>query len=238
MRGWGVRSPTLLHFLVEDDPPKEEDIDAGLHYSADLQHLRPVTVRVIEFPLKDAYTGLPSNVFPGHEEQMLAIMRGDRLYEQFEPWVELTQEFRRFAEYMDELYERRGTFLYYIGKSADWVADHFTKPFYLDAASDFVGGGTFIVTAMVAGTLVWRPFHWAKEVDSDYLGYPRRGEWILGDGSSHEGSIWDVLMGGGLWGSFEQFGQVLEKDWPSGKITTDSLGAATQVTESSARTTI
>jgi hypothetical protein len=51
----------------------------------------PRKVRVIEFPLKDSYTALPSSVFPGPTEQILAMMCGDKLYEQFEPCNEFEQ---------------------------------------------------------------------------------------------------------------------------------------------------
>jgi hypothetical protein len=231
---WGVRSPTLLHFLVEDEPPNEEDIDAGLHYSRDLEHLRPVTVRVVEFPLQDAYTGLPTDVFPGHKEQMLAIMSGDRLYEQFEPWNELEQESTRLNEYMEELSLRKGTFLYYSYKAEDWMVDHVAKPLYLDTALNFVSSGVFVVTALL-GSLIWRPLHWAKQTVLDFLGYPRRGDWIFADGSSTGWNIIEGWLGGGqgMWDSFaKHLGKAnLEKNWPGGQITTSSFTGTTPVFE-------
>jgi hypothetical protein len=232
---WGVRSPTLLHFLVEDETAKEEDVDAGLHYSNDLQYLRPVTVRVIEFPLKDAYTGLPSHVFPGHKEQILAIMRGDRLYEQFKPWDEFEQELLRYEEYIEQLSQRKGTLLYYLHKSEDWMADHVAKPLSLVTAMGYVNGGAFIAT-VICGNLIWRPLQWAKQLILDFLGSPRRGDWILGDGSGKQWNMWDDWLGGGqgFWDSFaKQLGQAqLEKLWPRGQITTSSVAGATPIFES------
>lgn len=84
---WSTRAPTLAHFLVEDEPKVPDEGDEILTYRASPDaHVRPVTARIIELPLKDAYTGHPSNAILSREEQMLAIMTGDRLYEQFEPY--------------------------------------------------------------------------------------------------------------------------------------------------------
>lgn len=95
---WDTRPPALIHFKVEDDPLTEDDVEDGLTYSTDLKHLRPVTVRIIEFPLKDVYTGLSVAIFPGHPEQVLAMMTGDHLYEQFEPYNYFGQKLLRFSE--------------------------------------------------------------------------------------------------------------------------------------------
>jgi hypothetical protein len=48
------------------------------------------------------------------------MMRGGKLYEQFEPWDEFEQTMRRFLEYIDDnFYKRKGTFLYYLGIADD-----------------------------------------------------------------------------------------------------------------------
>jgi hypothetical protein len=232
---WGVRSPTLLHFLVEDEPPKEEITNSGLHYSTDLQHLRPVTVRVIELPLQGAYTGLASNVFPGQKEQMLSIMSGDRLYEQFEPWDESRQEFARYDEYMKELSRRRGTFFYYNTKFEDWIVDHVTDPLYLTTTVGHISTGAFMLT-VAGGNLIWRLLHWAKQTVLDYLGSPRRGDWILADRSNKALDLWNSWMGGGQgWSDafVKQLGKSnLEKNWPRGEITTGLLPGTTPIIES------
>lgn len=234
---WGVRAPTLLHFLVEDFPPQLEDITPGLTYSTDLWKLRPVTVRVIEFPLQGVYTGLPADVFLGPREQMLGIMRGDRLFEQFEPWNELQQTLRRFQEYLDNLYHRKGTFLYYLGKTDDWATGYLAKPFGLEEALEVMNVGCFIVTAAVTQGLILSPWHWAKGAVLEYLGYPKRGEWILGEGREKEWNLWDGLMGA-FWDSFgKDFERAeLEKTWPRDKITTSSTPPATPGAKSSFQT--
>ncbi|KAE9372222.1 hypothetical protein N431DRAFT_535924 [Stipitochalara longipes BDJ] len=130
---WVVKAPALLHFSVADSAPLLEDIEPGVTYSISTSNLRAVTARVIEFPLKDSYTGLQSSVFPGPEEQMLAMMRGDKLWEQFEPWTDFEQSWRRFHEYIDEkFYDRKGTLLYYLGEAEEWIVDHLEKPFGLE----------------------------------------------------------------------------------------------------------
>jgi hypothetical protein len=225
---WGVRPPALLHFSINDSPPRPEDIEPGLTYPTGLSNLRPVTVRVIEFPLKDAYTGLPSSVFPGPTEQMLAMMRGDKLYEQFEPWNEFEQTMRRFFEYIDDnFYKRKGTFLYYLGIADDWTTDHLEKPLGLEEAAQMVYTVSFLATVAVTNGLIVRPWHWVKQSFLDALGYPKRGDQILGDGQK-EWNPWDDLMD-----MSNAVSQVLdnvlekaelEKGFSDGKITTSSRG--------------
>lgn len=238
---WGVRAPTLLHFLVEDFAPRSEDITPGRTYSTRLWKLRPVTVRVIEFPLQGVYTGLHPDVFPGPKEQMLGIMCGNGLFEQFEPWNEFEQVIRRFQEYIDNLYDRKGTLLYYLGKTDDWATEHLTKPLGLEKALEIVSVGFFLVIAAVTQRLILSPWHWAKEIVLDYLGSPKRGDWIFGEGLEKEWNPWDGLMGGMMGAFWESLRKgleraELEKDWPGGKITTSSMPGATPSVESSART--
>ena len=232
---WGVRAPTLLHFLVEDFPPRLEDITPGLTYSTELWNLRPVTVRIIEFPLQGVYTGQPVDVFPGPREQMLSIMHGNGLFEQFEPWNELEQTIRRFQEYIDNLYDLKGTFLYYLGKVDHWVTYHLTKPLGLENSLNIVHTYCFIVTAAVTQGLILSPWYWAKEAVLEYFGYPKRGERIFGEGWEKEWDPWNDLMGGMMDVFEESLGKGLETDWPGGKITTSSMSGATPNAESSAR---
>lgn len=184
---WSVRTPTLLHFAIEDSAPDPEDIEVGILYSAPLSNLRPVTVRVIEFPLQDSYTGLPPSVFPGPTQQMLAVMRGNKLYEQFEPWGEFGQSANLFQEHLsDHLYKRKGTFFYYLGNTDDWIAKHLAKPLGLDDAAQGVYWISCLVSYGVANVIATTPWRWVKGSLLEFLGYPKKGEWVLGDGSESE----------------------------------------------------
>lgn len=225
---WGVRAPALLHFSIKDSAPGPEDITPGLTYSISSSNLRSVTVRVIEFPLKDSYTALPSSIFPGPREQMLAMMRGDKLYEQFEPWNEFDQTMRRFHEYIDDnFYDHKGTFLYYLGKADDWTTDHLEKPLGLEEAAQTVYTIGFFATFAVTNGLILRPWHWVRQSFLDWLGYPKRGDQILGDGFQKEWNYWDDLMGTSRTLSQALDNIVLEKaelerGYSDGKTTTSS----------------
>jgi hypothetical protein len=154
-----------------------------------------VTARVIELPLKDAYTGLPSSVFPGPKEQILAMMRGDRLWEQFEPWNEFAQLMLRFHEYLDhEFYDRKGTLLYYLGRADKWTMDRLEKPLGLETAAQIVYTINFLATLVVTRSLILWPWHFVKE-PLDFLSYPKRGDQILGDPNYKEWNFWDDFMG-------------------------------------------
>jgi hypothetical protein len=224
---WGVKSPTLLHFLVEDSPLLPEEVRGGLTYSTDLSDLRPVTVRVVEFPLEGAYTGLSSDVFGGPKEQMLAIMRGDKLYEQFEPWSDAEQRLRRFNDLLKITYDKKGTFLYYLGETDEWITDHLAEPLGLKDGLEYIHLGFFLSTVGLANILVLPPYYLAKHVVLLFIGYPKRGDQIMGDGSTKDWDPWNDLLGGMM----EGFGDVvaegmkqakMEINWPGGKVTTTS----------------
>jgi len=239
---WGVRSPTLLHFEVDDHPPWPTDMTPGLNYATGLWNLRSVTVRVIEFPLKDAYIGLPSDVFPGPKEQILAIMRGDRLYEQFEEWNEMSQMMYRFQETIDNLYDRRGTFLYYLGKVDNWWEEHFAKLLGLEEVLNVVHLTYFVLAAGVVNCLILPPWNLVKQTAMDYLGYPKRGDWILGNTLEQpsENVVDDLIadMIPGFWESFSKKvkDEGLGSDLLLRKITTNSVAETTYSAESSATT--
>jgi hypothetical protein len=193
---WGVRAPTLMHFLVEDSPPKLADMDRELIYPSVFWKLRPVTVRIVELPLKRTYTGLSADVFLGRKQQMLSIMRGDKLYEQFEPWDESDQLTRRFQEYMDDnFYDRKETLMFYLGKADGWMTEHVEKPLGLKEAIRVVYALSFFGTGAIAKGLILMPLNWVKESFRDYFGYPKRGDQILGAGFRKNWNPWDDLTG-------------------------------------------
>jgi len=226
---WSVKPPALLHFKVEDHPPRREDLDPGVQYPTNLWNLRPVTVRVIEFPLKDTYTGLASDVFPGPEEQMLAITRGDRLYEQFEEWDEMRQMMLRFQDSISAHYDRKGSFLYYLGKADTWVERNLANPLGVKDLMDFTHITCFLLVAGVINGLILPPWIFLKETIMDYLGYPRRGDRVLGD--AVEKPAWnepfDLLAGliPAFWedASKNIKSMSVESEWRESKITTSPI---------------
>jgi len=235
---WKVKAPALVHFHVTDSAPFPEDIEPGLTYATSTSDLRAVTARVIEFPLKDSYTGLPSFFFPGPKEQMLAIMRGDKLWEQFDPWTDFEQSWRRFHEYIDEkFYDRKGTLLYYVGNIEEWIVDHIEKPLGLEITDQILYSINFLLTTTIVNIVVLRPWHMVSGTFLEFLGYPRRGDMILGDDFEKEWNPWDALMG------FPDalsrvLGDVSEeaeqgKDFYDGRLTTSSSSRTVIRTESS-----
>jgi hypothetical protein len=231
---WGVRMPALLHFYVEDEPPKAEDVDKGLNYCSPLSNLRPVTVRVVELSLKGVYTGLPANVFPTQKEQMLAITRGDKLYEQFEPWDAFDQSMVRFNEQVQDLYHRKGTFHYYLDIPDDWMNHHVTIPLgmydHLNDLHDIV----ITLTILAMKDLVKPPYHFMKQIILDYLGYPSLGDITRAqqDGLYMKDVYREIF---GLREPIDSEGMLADawkrglmgKIWPGGKVTTSSTSRVT-----------
>lgn len=126
---WGVRSPALIHMQVLPGAPSRADLNPDLTYDVDLKYLRRVSVRVIDLPLKSSVsTGLPRNCFPGHFEQLLAVISGDRFWEQYEAWDDTDQLMKLYNKDVLELKEQRGTPLYYLSEYEDWTIRHVTKP--------------------------------------------------------------------------------------------------------------
>ncbi|KAI5367896.1 hypothetical protein Slin15195_G030300 [Septoria linicola] len=199
---WGTRSPALVHFLVEDEPLDEDALaEAGLSYAPDHSNLRPVTARIIEFPLKEAYTGLPWTTFPTFQNQMLSMMTGDRLYEQFEPYHPMQQMMVRFGEHMNKHYwDNKSHFLFYVSELDNWMQDHVTEPLGIEEGLRFLHTLVFILTGNAVRAFVVAPFNLVTEIIGMFLGKPLRGDAILGDvGLEHNGepeNILDGLFGG------------------------------------------
>lgn len=176
---WNVRSPTLLHFQVEEDMPAPQPVD-GMTYSTSLQKLRPVSMRVIEFPLDGVYTGLPPDVFHSPLEQMLAFMQNPQLVEQFEPWDYMRQMALRFDEYAeDRNFEGKGSFLYYFNEIDTWLVHHTIEPLGLEDVHELISGLSFLLTAGIMRCLVLGIYDWAAGSMKEYLGAPKRGQEIM-----------------------------------------------------------
>ncbi|KAL1605368.1 hypothetical protein SLS60_004916 [Paraconiothyrium brasiliense] len=177
---WTTRHPALLHFKVEDEPPKPEDIEDGLTYPCDLVHLRPVTVRLIEFPLKQEFTGLPLSIFPSPKQQMLSFVAGERLYEQIEPYDPWPQMQKRFTEHMDSLWDAEGTVLNYINKVDDWMIDHITKPLGIEPV--LIDMGSFLMMfSAIASQLTCNVIKSTSYLVGNFLGRPRPGDLSLAE---------------------------------------------------------
>jgi hypothetical protein len=101
---------------------------------------------------------------------MLAITRGDKLYEQFEPWSALEQSLVRFNEHVQELCHRKGTFHYYLGLPDDWMNDHVTIPLGLYDRLNYMCDIVFTLTALIMNNLVQPLYHFTKQRVLDYWG--------------------------------------------------------------------
>jgi hypothetical protein len=193
---WWAHSPALLHFKVEDDPPNLEDLEEGLTYSAQLRYLRPVTVRLIEFPLENKFTGLPMSTFPSPEQQMLSMVAGDRLYEQFEPFETWVQIQKRFSEYISDA--PKGTVLNYVNKADDWMIDHITEPLGIEPV--LVGIGDFLVSFFgIVSVLTCRMIRGISNQIREFLGQPKQGDLHLAGlnmDQTPEELFWGDVIGG------------------------------------------
>ncbi|KAL5396695.1 hypothetical protein PMIN04_001619 [Paraphaeosphaeria minitans] len=175
---WSTRSPALLHFKVEDDPPNPEDVEEGLTYSASWRDLRPVTVRLIEFPLKDEFTGLSLSTFPSPKQQMLSMVAGDRLYEQIEPYEFFAQTGKRFSEYIEKLYDTSGTVLNYLDKADGWMIDHVTKPSGVEPVLEVMGQFVF-QASIISSSLACFTIRGISNLIDGFLGRPGLGDQVL-----------------------------------------------------------
>lgn len=194
---WNARSPALVQFIVEDDRvANEEDGEPGFTYpTADRSSLRPVSVRIIDLPLKDGeiYTG---SAFPSEKEQMLSIMTN---YEQFEPYDPMYQAMKRFNEYMDQkFWDAPGTWWNVYNDVDNWIIEHVTKPLGIEVAMEAFYTMCYSFTALsTAGVLVIGRMVWS--LGEDLLGRPKLGDRILGDVegrmNSPEDNFWGPIMG-------------------------------------------
>ncbi|OAG04989.1 uncharacterized protein CC84DRAFT_1165337 [Paraphaeosphaeria sporulosa] len=177
---WSTQSPALLHFQVEDGPPNPEDLEEGLTYSAQWRHLRPVTVRLIEFPLKDEFTGLPISTFPSPKQQMLSMVAGDRLYEQIEPYDSWVQTGKRFSEYVEKSYKTPGTVLHYVDNVDEWMIEHVTKPLGVETGLVVISQFVFQVS-ILGSSLVCSTIRSISYLIDSFLGRPGLGDQALAE---------------------------------------------------------
>ncbi|SMR47233.1 unnamed protein product [Zymoseptoria tritici ST99CH_1A5] len=204
---WNTRKPALVHFLVEDYPLDALEMEErGFSYAGDMRYLRPVTVRIIEFPLEGQYTGLPWTTFPSNQEQMLSIMTGDHLYEQFEPYDPLQQMVTRFSEHMDEAYwNNKWHVLHYLNELEEVMQEHVAPSLGLSGVMTSIYQLSFILTGNAVSLCIIGPLGLVKEIMGAFLGKPARGDAILGDaGRDYSGEPTNILNDwfSGLLGAF------------------------------------
>jgi len=199
---WNVKAPSLLHFSYEDDFVNPEDIQPGLTYRAGVKGLRKVITRVIEFPLTDAYTSLPSTAFSSEREQLLSIMKGDRLYEQFEPYDSQSQEFNRILDYLEIVWNRKGTTLNQLYKVDDWFTKNVFKSLHLEDIYSSIHVCTAFITYTII-TIILKPWFFFTHYFWEFLGV---------DEFAPEHNPWDYFMKQmnpwrlGFWGNlFDEF---------------------------------
>lgn len=196
---WHTRTPALVHFKAEQPQSIEEANlnDESLTWCSTRYGLRPVTARIIEFPLEDVYTGLPLGVFPSREEQLLAVMATPGLYEQWEPFERAVQVIKRFNDYMhDEMPES-------FWRADSWVETHISEPLGLDEAVQYFHSWLFALTTLCTTVFGLLPYRIAKEAIDGFFGKPLRGDEIVGDMNEYAPpaqNFWDPIMGDFLGG--------------------------------------
>lgn len=174
---WAVYTPALIHFKVEDAPVDPEEIGQGLTYDAKLENLRQVSVRIIEFPLEDAYTGTGLDTFPSPFAQLSAIILHG-LYEQFETYEPLAQLLRKFWEEDDRVRERKGTVVYYLSEADDWMTRHVLEPLNLEDAVKVLQSTGWLL-AFLATEMVVIPINLVMGLVQAWLAIPTYGDRVL-----------------------------------------------------------
>lgn len=164
-----MRPPALLHFSVADVAPAEEDMDPRLTYGSHRTDLRPVTAHVIELPIEKPCLGRPWNTFTPHE-QMRAIIGTEGLHQQFPPYHPLDQHFRRFNDYVNSLWEWKGSIFYYIRQTESWTQDYITGPLGLGPFLGHVYNVVCEITLLVMA-VIYIPLRSAWQAVKDFLGY-------------------------------------------------------------------
>lgn len=187
---WGVKAPTMLHFKIEAHPLESEDMPPDLTYEADRLNLRPVTVRIIELPLEEAYTG--TNAFLGPFEQLRAIIRGNCLYEQFDTYNPIVQLMNRFNDHI-QLLMRRYRALDYFYKAHNWIDDHIFEPLGMNSALDTIKGIAFQLSMLLAW-LVRLPFSILSDAWAAFFGVPDQ----FAAAPKEYGNLFDNMLGGFL----------------------------------------
>ncbi|KAK5096388.1 hypothetical protein LTS08_007644 [Lithohypha guttulata] len=206
---WSVKTPSLLHFSVgkvsvtqwkamvhvahERDDELDDDTQwfedgymQGYTYDSPDSYLYPVKVKVIELPLEDEYAAslLPRGTFPTPLLQLRAILQDPRpseLLSHWEPHNVVRQLMTRFNDHINDLYERRGTWRYYLGEAETWYTDTILNPVLGkdlngdDRLLTMVRLVTFSTTALLA-EIVWLPCHIVWEFYAWYLGLGWDGE--------------------------------------------------------------
>ena len=191
---WGVEAPALVHFKVEPEALEPSELDPDLTYDAEAANLRPVTVRVVELPLSDAYIHVPWHALPSPYLQLRSIVTNPALVEQFDTYDAVQQIMRRFNQYDDTL-DRPGSLRNAFNRADKWMARYVTEPLGVEPAIGVLHTATFMTSVVITHVLRW-PFTTAMGLFRRWLGSPTVEEEIFGDGSAYEGSMWSDIFGG------------------------------------------
>ncbi|CAJ2504572.1 Uu.00g119660.m01.CDS01 [Anthostomella pinea] len=192
---WNVKPPALLHLSVEDSAPASDELDPDLTYAVDRKRLRPVTARIIELPVQDAFLGRPWHVFPSPKEQLQALISTPGLYEQFDPYDREEQIMKRFNEYMDSFWDWKGSVFYLMRRTESWCQDYITEPLGIESYLVDLQSLTFTVTFLLA-QLILLPVQSAWQAVKDFFGYPGAGDWTFGGSDDPPTNFMEDMFGG------------------------------------------
>ncbi|KAM3422664.1 hypothetical protein BST61_g152 [Cercospora zeina] len=139
--------------------------------------------------------------FPSFQNQMLSVMTGDRLYEQFEPYDGQTQAFRRFVEYIDKKdWDNKNHFLYHVSEAEKWMADTVVDPTLkwlgIEDAWQIGFANVFVISSNLVALGVLTPLRVVKELSGMFWAKPLRGDAIMGDMASEECDHVSGMMAG------------------------------------------
>ena len=189
---WQTRAPALVHFQIEDAWAVDMAPDSSLTYSSSLQDLRPVTARIIEFPLPaTAYLPLPPGVFPSPEEQVTRIVYGEGVVEQFARYSATAQLLQRWEENPRVVAQRPGTLAWYLAGLDASIDRYELAPYglwYVKAGAELIsfalgvlslkavlfGYDSFRFVGQVAA-VVWEVFTSDDDDDDDDDAPPQQG---------------------------------------------------------------
>lgn len=217
---WSVKTPSLLHFTIEDESLSDRENNVERHdenwleyllqpnftYPFPKEDLFPETVRVVELPLSshEASKLLP-HTFPLPFLQIQSLMfhpQPTDLLFHFDEYSDYVQLLRRFGDYIEDRAHRKGTLYFYITEADEWYTENVFKPITgFDYNGDTLSAIHTLAFQLTAGfmVLVRIPCSWMWYIYAWYFGLGWNGEPVRTADPRGQGlggnNMWDDMMG-------------------------------------------